>query len=168
MKKLFYLAVASLLAQFAASAQDENQVMPFVKCAAVLNQDGTLTKIVSEKGIWNANSYAFYFNVPGKTSPIQIEKADVINIVLHVADASTISIDKIAFIKLKSSSKERKYVYSLFSTASTIPFTMAPYKDCFVILSLSNLEAGEYLMWYDEKGPFSEAGSILFNTFTII
>lgn len=145
MKKIVLLA--SLLLSAAMFAQNEPK---FVRDAAVLNADGTLTSIPTTVGRLTA---LFSVNVKGLQAETRISKVDTLKIIIKGNGNQAAPVDKIRLFKMQSQKAGNRSAsmgaYGIPSK-SFVPFKGDSYGESSYIIVIPNMEPGEYGIWYIE------------------
>ena len=141
---LIFMSFALFLSQ-AAFAQSEPK---FIRDAAILNEDGTLSMIASEAASYHATGTVV---AEGESAKVRIGRADKIKIVVKVKSTEESPMDVVKAFKMKVGKNGKRTAglgaYGIKSKA-LVPFEYDTYGDHCFVLTFTALEPGEYGFWY--------------------
>lgn len=127
--------------------QDLQETLRFAREAAIVNDDGTFSRIKTSPGNL---SMAFTVSADGDAAKVRTNAQETINIVIRVYDTTASPQESIVAFKMKSKpGKNRKAFLGAWGVKSkdVIAFDADIWSDGFIVLTFHDLEPGEYGLW---------------------
>lgn len=140
------LITCMLLSCFMATGQVQEP--KFAGDVAILNEDGTLTLIQNDEAKLGA---AFNVSVDGTTASISIPAKPNIQVIVKADDMNTSPKTLITAFKLKVKKGKRTALMNGYvKSKDIIKYTYDTYGESSYILTFTDLEPGEYGVWYGD------------------
>lgn len=157
------LFTCMLLSCFMASGQIQEP--KFSGDVAILNEDGTLTLIQNDDARFSAT---FNVSVDGEAAAVSVPAKTTIQVIVKTDDMNTSPKTLITAFKMKVKKGKRSASMGAYGIKSKdiVKYTYDTFGESSYILTFTDLEPGEYGIWYGdviEKNMLGEHGMAFFS-----